>query len=126
MKGTLGRAFLGVVFGVGLAACGSMGDMGAMKTGTQVSDDQMGKIVNNTSTQADVVAVVGQPGRKAQVGAKEIWYYDFNQIGQAIVGKNISETTAIEFNSKGTVTAHYKTAGTPGTSGNALQNAAGK
>lgn len=126
MNGTFARACLGVVVGIGLASCGSMGDLGAMKTGTQVSDDQMGKIVDNTSTQSDVVSVVGQPGRKAQVGAKEIWYYDFNQIGQAIVGKNISETAAFEFNSKGTVTAHYKTAGTPGTSGNALQNAAGK
>ena len=76
MKGALARVCLGVVFSVGLAACGSMGDLGAMKTGTHVSDDQMGKIIDNRSTQADVVSVVGQPGRKAQVGAKEIWYYD--------------------------------------------------
>jgi len=109
---------------IGLSACGALGGFGAMKTGTQISQEQMDEI-NSKSKQADVVAIVGQPNRKTQVGAKEIWYYDFSQIGQAIIGKNINETTVFEFDSKGMVTAHYKTGGTPSNNSNPLLKAAG-
>lgn len=109
-----------------LAACGSMPDVsgfGAMKTGTQISQGQMAQVIAAKTTESDIVAMVGQPNRKAQVGTKTIWYYDFSQIGQAIIGKNINETTAFEFNNKGVVVAHYKTGGP---AGNALLKAAGK
>lgn len=110
-----------------LAACGSMPssvtDFGTMKTGTQISQGQMDQVVDAKTKQADVAALVGQPNRKVQVGTKTIWYYDFSQIGQPIIGKNINETTAFEFNNKGVVVAHYKT---NGTAGNALLKAAGK
>lgn len=54
-----------------------------------------------------------------------MWYYDFNQIGQGVIGRNISETTAFEFNAKGVVVSHYKAGGAPGTSSNPLLKAAG-
>lgn len=124
---TLMKKTLTVLAFSSLAACGSVpsgvSDFGAMKTGTQVSQVQMDQVVDAKTKQADVVALVGQPNRKVQVGTKTIWYYDFNQIGQAIIGKNINETTAFEFNNKGVVVAHYKTAGVAG--GNALLKAAG-
>ena len=112
-----------------LTGCGAvpgLADVGAYKTGVQVTDAQMAQIVDRKSTQADVVALIGQPPRKAQVGGKEVWYYDFNQIGQAYIGRNINETTAIEFNAKGVVQSHYKTGGQPGTSSNPLLKAAGQ
>ncbi len=112
-----------------LTACGSvpgLADLGAMKTGTQVSAEQMAQIADNKTTQAEVVSLLGQPNRKAQVGNKEVWYYDFTQIGQAVIGRNISETTAVEFNGKGVVVSHYKTGGTPGQSSNPLLKAAGQ
>lgn len=116
---------LAVACMLGLTACGTT-DFGAMKSGTQVSEAQMSSLIDGRSKQADVVAAVGHPSRKTQNGAKEIWYYDFNQIGQAIVGRNINETTAFEFNNKGVLVAHYKTGGQVGTSSNPLLRAAGK
>jgi outer membrane protein assembly factor BamE (lipoprotein component of BamABCDE complex) len=125
MKNLMKKTLTVLAFSI-LAACGSMSggsDFGAMKTGIQVSQAQMDQVVDSKTKQSDVVALVGQPSRKAQVGTKTIWYYDFNQIGQAIIGKNINETTAFEFNNKGVVVAHYKTTGAVG--GNALLKAAG-
>lgn len=112
-----------------LAACGAVpgvSDFGAMKTGTQVTAEQMDQIKDNQTKQDEVIALLGQPNRKAQAGNKTIWSYDFNQIGQALIGRNINETTAVEFNSKGIVTAHYKTGGQQGSSSNALLRAAGQ
>ena len=125
------RSFAGlsIACAVLLSACGTvpgLADAGAMKTGTQVSAEQMAGIVDNKSTQADVVSRIGQPNRKAQVGKQVVWYYDFNQIGQALIGRNINETTVFEFNGKGTLISHYKTGGQPGTSSNALLRAAGQ
>jgi outer membrane protein assembly factor BamE (lipoprotein component of BamABCDE complex) len=114
---------------VSLTACGTipgLADLGAMKTGRQVTTEQMGQVIDNKTTQAEIVSLLGQPNRKAQVGAKEVWYYDFTQIGQAVIGRNISETTAFEFDAKGVVLSHYKTAGAPGTSSNPLLKAAGQ
>ena len=114
---------------ISLSACGTvpgLSDLGAYKTGTQITQEQMNSITDGKSVQADVVSAVGQPNRKSQVGVKEIWYYDFNQIGQALIGKNISETTAFEFNAKGTLISHYKTSGQSGSSSNPLLKAAGQ
>lgn len=114
---------------VSLAACGTvpgLADLGAMKTGTQVSAEQMASVVDKKTTQAEVVSMIGQPNRKTEAGGNTVWYYDFNQIGQAIIGKNINETTAFEFNKKGVVLTHYKTGGQQGTSSNALLKAAGQ
>ena len=113
-----------------LTGCGNvpgLADFGAMKTGTQVSEEQMTKVVDGKTTKADVLALLGHPNRKTSVGGQEIWYYDFTQIGQSYIGRNISETTAFEFSGKGLVVKHYKTNnGTPGQSNNALLRAAGK
>lgn len=124
MKNNLCLAFAAACL-LGLTACGTT-DFGAMKTGTQVSAAQMAELVDGRSKQADVVAAVGHPNRKSQVGAKEVWYYDFSQIGQAIVGRNISESTVFEFNAKGVLVSHYKTGGQAGSSSNPLLKAAGK
>jgi outer membrane protein assembly factor BamE (lipoprotein component of BamABCDE complex) len=123
------RVSLTAICLVGLTACGTvpgLADLGAMKSGTQISAEQMASVIEKKTTQAEVVSMVGQPNRKIDAGGKTIWYYDFNQIGQGIIGKNISETTAFEFNKKGVVVAHYKTGGQPGTSSNALLKAAGQ
>ena len=132
MKATFTRTIAASLCAASLLAlpgCGSvpgLADFGAMKTGTQVSQEQMTKVVDGKTTKADVLTLLGQPNRKTTVGGQEIWYYDFNQIGQSYIGRNISETTAFEFSGKGVVTNHYKTNGTPGQSNNALLRAAGK
>ena len=123
------RVICGVALVASLTACGTvpgLADLGAMKSGTHVPDDQMSKGVDKKTTQAEVVAMIGQPNRKTEAGGNTVWYYDFNQIGQAIIGKNINETTAFEFNKKGVVVAHYQTGGQPGTSSNALLKGAGQ
>lgn len=109
-----------------LSACGTAGDFGAYKTGTQVTDEQMQTFADKKTKQGDVVATVGQPQKKELLGAKEVWRYDYTQIGQAIIGKNISETTVFEFDKKGVLLSHYKTGGAPGTSSNPLLRAAGQ
>lgn len=112
-----------------LAGCGTvpgLDNLGAMRTGTQISDVQLRQVVNNKTTQSEVVALVGHPNRKSQAGGRVIWSYDFTQIGQAIIGRNISETTVFEFNAKGVVVANYKTGGQGGQSNNALLKAAGQ
>jgi len=125
----LSRGVLTIAMIASLAACGTvpgLDDLGAMKTGTQISEAQMSQVVNNKTTQAELIALVGHPNRKNQAGGKTIWSYDFTQIGQAIIGRNISETTVFEFNAKGVVVAHYKTGGQGGQSNNALLRAAGQ
>jgi outer membrane protein assembly factor BamE (lipoprotein component of BamABCDE complex) len=109
-----------------LAACGSLGDLGAYKSGTQVSDVQMAQIIDHRTTSAEVAKLLGQPEEKAQVGGKEIWRYKYTQIGQAIVGENKSETTTVEFDATGIVIAHYKSSGVADKTGNALLDAAHK
>jgi len=125
----LSLASLAVACAISLAACGTvpgLADAGAMKSGTQVSAEQMAAVIDNKSTQADVVSLIGQPNRKVQVGKQTVWYYDFNQIGQALIGRNINETSVFEFDGKGVLVSHYKTGGQPGTSSNALLRAAGQ
>lgn len=123
MKSTIKKSII-VIAALTLTACGSMGDFGAYKTGTQISQEQMDKLTNNKTTTSGAVAVLGEPSRKAEVSGKEIWYYDFSQIGQAVIGKNINETTTLEFK-KGVLVSHYKTNSSGGTSSNALLRAAG-
>lgn len=111
-----------------VSACGTvpgMADFGAMKNGTQVTQDQMAQIVDNMTTQAQVVGLLGQPSRKLQVGKTEVWEYDFTQIGQAVIGRNLNETTSFVFNKQNIVVSHFKTAGSKGTSSNPLLKAAG-
>jgi hypothetical protein len=112
-----------------LAACGStsgLANLGAYETGTHIAQAQMDAIKDRGNRQADVVAAVGQPNRKAQVGAKEVWYYDYTHIGHAVLGgTNINESSVFEFNASGLLLTHYKANGTGGTSSNALVKAAG-
>ena len=124
--------FLATLCLIGLTACGGTtsgggNDFGAMKTGIQVSDDQMAQVIDKKTTAEEVVRLIGHPGRQAQVGEKEMWYYDYTQIGHVIVGgRNVSETTVFEINKRGVVISHYKTSGSGGTSSNPLLKAAGQ
>jgi hypothetical protein len=63
------------------------------------------------------------PHRKNELSGKEIWYYDFSEIGEPIIGHNISEATVFEFK-HGVVVAHYKS-GNGNQSSNPLLKAAG-
>lgn len=91
------------------------------KTGTQVSQEQLAKFAPGATKQSDVVSAIGQPSRKEGLNGKELWYYDFNQVGA--LGKNISEATVFEWDSKGQLLQSYKT-GKSGKTGNALLDAA--
>jgi outer membrane protein assembly factor BamE (lipoprotein component of BamABCDE complex) len=109
-----------------LSACsttGGLSELGAYKVGTQVTVDQMGQIHNNVSTQADVVALIGHPNRQSEVNGKEIWYYDFSEVGQPFIGHNVSEASVFEFK-HGVVVSHYKS-GNGNQSSNPLLKAAG-
>jgi outer membrane protein assembly factor BamE len=124
MKDAIKKSII-VMAALTLTACGSMGDFGAYKTGTQISQEQMDKLIDKKTTQSNAIALLGQPNRKAELGGKEIWNYDYTQIGQAIVGKNINETTVLEFNKHGVLVTHYKTNGGGQSSSNPLLKAAG-
>ena len=58
-------SMLAVCLCSGLAACGSIGDLGAYKSGTQVSDAQMAQIVDHRTTSVDVAKLIGQPEEKS-------------------------------------------------------------
>lgn len=123
------QLFAGAALVIALTGCGTvpgLADLGAMRTGTQVTEAQLNQIIDGKTTQDQVVALLGHPNRKSQSGNRAVWSYDFTQIGQAVIGRNISETTVIELNAKGVVVAHYKTGGQGGQSNNALLRAAGQ
>ena len=92
------------------------------KSGTQVSDQQLVSFVKGKTTQTEVVKAIGQPQRKEPLNGKEIWYYDFNQVGVLFV--NASESTVFEWSKKGSLIQRYKT-GFSGKTGNALLDARG-
>lgn len=92
------------------------------KTGTQVTQAQLDQFKPG-STQQQIIASIGQPNRKESVGAKELWYYDYQKVGA--FGGNVSEATVFEFDSSAKLLQAYKT-GKAGKSGNALLDAANK
>lgn len=92
------------------------------KTGTEVTQTQLEQFKPG-ATQQQIVSVIGQPGRKEAVGAKELWYYDYQKVGA--FGGNVSESTVFEFDSSMKLIQAYKT-GKAGKSGNALLDAANK
>jgi outer membrane protein assembly factor BamE len=109
-----------------LAGCNSLPnnvkDMGAYESGSSISNDLMTRIQDKTTTQKEVIALVGYPTRKEQNGTKESWYYDFSKISH--FGSNVSESTVFEFDAKGVLITHYKT-NKGAASGNPLLKAAG-
>lgn len=95
-------------------------EVGAYKTGTEVTQDQLAALKPGAK-QSDVVASIGHPSRKEMLGEKEVWYYDFTKIRQ--LGGNVNESTVFEFSKAGTLLQSYKT-GNAGKTGNALLDAA--
>lgn len=103
--------------------CAKIQDLGAYTTGTEVSQSAMNSFVDGKTKQKDVIAAIGHPNDKSQLGKVEIWKYNFTKIRH--VGGNVSESAVFEWNSKGVLKSHYKTNGTSGKTGNALLDAAG-
>lgn len=97
-------------------------NIGKYETGTLVNDAAMAALVDNKSTQTDVIAAIGRTTDRRMFSGREIWNYGYTRISQ--FGGNVSETTTFEFDRKGVLVAHYKTKGNTG-SGNALTQAAG-
>ena len=88
------------------------------KSGVQVKNEDLKKIVPNKSKARDVIAAIGNPPEKKQVGQKEVWSYPYTHTPP--LGATISETTVVEFNSNGVVIAAYKAGGRTSKTGNAL------
>lgn len=124
MKKTL-LAFA-IISGFILSGCNSLPegvkDFGAYKSGTKITEEVMQQVKEKTSKQEDVIRLVGYPTRKEQISGKESWYYDYSRISHVASAEN--ETTVFEFNSKGILTAHYRT-NKPANSSNPLLKAAG-
>lgn len=118
MKKVLLAVSVAALFATGCAST----DLGAYKTGTEVTQAQLSGFQVGKSTQADVVQAIGQPARKQALGDKEVWYYDFTKIRH--IGANVSESTVFEFDKSGKLLQSYKT-GNSGKTGNALLDAAG-
>ena len=94
-------------------------------TGTYVSQQQLDSFQKGRTLQADVIAAIGNPPQKAEVMGKEVWTYTYTLIPALPFQPNKFENTVVEFDKKGVLVNAYKTAGTPGKSGNALLDAAG-
>jgi outer membrane protein assembly factor BamE (lipoprotein component of BamABCDE complex) len=92
------------------------------KTGTEITQAQISQFTVGKTLQNEVVNSVGQPNRKEALGAKEVWYYDFNKVG-AFFNGNVSEATVFEWDASGKLLQVYKT-GKSAKTGNALLDAA--
>lgn len=112
-----------------VTGCQQIGSMSApldYSTGVNISTAQMQTFTDKKTTKADVLSTLGHPSSKTEVAGNEVWGYGYTFIpGVPFTGKkNISETTMFEFDKRGVLVQHYKTASN-GQSGNALLNAAG-
>ncbi|GKX50029.1 hypothetical protein [Budvicia aquatica] len=111
---------LAIVFLVG--GCAKVKDFGAYKTGTEVSQSVMDSFVDGKTKQSDVIAKIGHPNEKSQLGKLEIWKYNFSKITH--FSSNVNESAVFEWTSKGVLKSHYKTNGGGAATGNALLDAA--
>ncbi|NMY52005.1 outer membrane protein assembly factor BamE [Pseudomonas sp. WS 5011] len=95
-------------------------------TGVYVPQETLGQFKPGKATQDQVAAAIGYPSQRNEVLGKEVWTYTYTKIaGVPFVGSNKFENTVFEWNKNGTLLKSYKSAGTPGQSGNPLLNAAG-
>jgi outer membrane protein assembly factor BamE len=76
--------------------------------GIKINDAQMAALQDKKATQQDVIAALGQPTKKETLGAKEVWKYDYAEINA--LGVPAKQTTVFEFDGKGQLMTHYKTA----------------
>lgn len=91
-------------------------------TGTEITREQMDALVVGKTTRQEVMEAFGAPARREQLGDTQVWYYDYSKIKS--FGKNVNESTVLEFNSKGILLSKSKS-GSTGKGGNALLDAAG-
>lgn len=110
----------------GCAGVHKVADKLDMKTGTYIPAEKMATFVKGKTRQSDVVASIGYPPTRNEIGGKEIWTYPYTLITAIpFVGENKSESTVFEFSKAGVLTNLYKSGGTPGQSGNPMLDAAG-
>lgn len=95
-------------------------DFLAYKSGTEITQEQFDALTVGKSRKDDVIAAVGHPGRKEQLGDHQTWYYDFTKIRH--FGGDVNESTVFEFDKAGKLVDKYKTAN--GKGGNPLEAAA--
>lgn len=123
------KAFVIAALFVAVSGCAQIAKVGApldYTTGVSVSAAQMSTFVDKKTTKNDVIEALGQPGNKSEVAGTEIWSYGYTFIpGIPFTSKkNVSETTVFEFDKRGVLSKHYKTAANT-QSTNPLLNAAG-
>ena len=89
------------------------------ESGKYITQAQMDSLVDKKSTSKDVITMIGQPSHKTMVNNREIWYYYYSKINH--ITANVEETSVFEFDAKGVLQEHYKTADSGGgSSGNPL------
>jgi outer membrane protein assembly factor BamE len=88
---------------IALSGCASV-----YTEGVKVNDAQMVALQDKSATQQDVIAELGQPTRKETLGAKEVWKYEYAEINA--LGIPAKQSTVFEFDGKGQLVTHYKTA----------------
>lgn len=86
-------------------------EIGSQRSGVEVPDEKMNRIVINKSTQADVERIIGQaPTTKERFGTSngstEIWQYRYTILRP--LDKNENRYTIFEFNDNGVVTKKYR------------------
>jgi outer membrane protein assembly factor BamE (lipoprotein component of BamABCDE complex) len=123
------KAFVIAALFVAVSGCTQIAKVGApldYTTGVSVSAAQMSTFVDKKTTKNDVIEALGQPGNKSEVAGTEIWSYGYTFIpGIPFTSKkNVSETTVFEFDKRGVLSKHYKTAANTQNT-NPLLNAAG-
>lgn len=94
------------------------------KTGVHVTEAQMATFVKGRTTKNDVINAIGHPPTKSNVSGMEVWTYTYTHIPALPFAKGAFENTVFEFRGN-TLHAVYKSAGTPGKSGNPMLDAAG-
>lgn len=94
-------------------------------TGTKVTPEMMNTFVDHKTTQNQVAAKLGYPPTRNMIRDNEIWTYPYTLVPAMPFKDNVSETTVFEFGKSGILVKHYKAGGVPGSSGNALLDAAG-
>lgn len=125
----LKKVFIVAALYVAVTGCQQMAKVSSpldYTTGVNVSSAQMASFTDKKTTKDEIVGALGQPGSKSEVAGNEIWSYGYSFIpGVPFTSKkNVSETTVFEFDKKGVLAKHYKTAANTQNS-NALLNAAG-
>ena len=91
-------------------------------TGTLVDQATLDKIELGKTNTAGIIALIGHPTDKQETRKGESWIYPYTAITH--FQGNTSETTTVEFDKNGIVTAAYKSDGQVGKTGNPLLDAA--